>query len=206
MIKHAPILDIEKVISRYEKKDNVPIKYVCTTDLRASDRPVDVFYRESPHPEFGNRYFGVYAYNGDVMICNADIVESFEFGMIKDKDGNYWYSSSHHDCLFIDGCMIDGGREYIRSDGLAGVFEIVNGELIERKENIMEVIVQQSEAYKLKVVKKALEIPAGLFEITFTGLNVTEKYEEVITKDRFFMNQSELNNLISCLQNEEISV
>ena len=62
----------------------------------------------------------------------------------------------------------------------------------------MEVIVQQSEAYKLKVVKKALEIPAGLFEITFTGLNVTEKYEEVITKDRFFMNQSELNNLISC--------
>lgn len=70
----------------------------------------------------------------------------------------------------------------------------------------MEVIVQQSEAYKLKVVKKALELPAGLFEITFTGLNVTEKYEEVITKDRFFMNQSELNNLISCLQNEEISV
>jgi hypothetical protein len=70
----------------------------------------------------------------------------------------------------------------------------------------MEVIVQQTEAYKLKVVKKALEIPAGLFEITFTGLNVTEKYEEVITKDRFFMNQSELNNLISCLQNEEISV
>lgn len=70
----------------------------------------------------------------------------------------------------------------------------------------MEVIVQQSEAYKLKVVKKALELPAGLFEITFTGLNVTEKYEEVITKDRFFMNQSELNNLISCLQNEKISV
>jgi len=70
----------------------------------------------------------------------------------------------------------------------------------------MEVIVQQTEAYKLKVVKKALELPAGLFEITFTGLNVTEKYEEVITKDRFFMNQSELNNLISCLQNEEISV
>ena len=70
----------------------------------------------------------------------------------------------------------------------------------------MEVIVQQSEAYKLKAVKKALELPAGLFEITFTGLNVTEKYEEVITKDRFFMNQSELNNLISCLQNEEISV
>jgi len=134
MIKHAPILDIEKVISHYEKKDNVPIKYVCTTDLRTSDRPVDIFYRESPHPEFGNRYFGVYAYNGDVMICNADIVESFEFGMIKDKDGNYWYSSSHHDCLFIDDCMIDGGREYIHSAGkFAGVFEIVNGELIERK-------------------------------------------------------------------------
>lgn len=70
----------------------------------------------------------------------------------------------------------------------------------------MEAIVQQSEAYKLKVEKKALEKPEGLFQITFTGLNVTEKYEEVITKDRFFMNQNELNTLVACLQSVDNSV
>ena len=128
MIKHAPILNIEKVISHYEKKDNVPIKYVCTTDLRVSDRPVDVFYRESPHPEFGNRYFGLYHRDGAVMVCNADLVEDLEFAMVKDKDGNYWYSSSHYDCLFIDNSMIDGGREYVRSSGPVEIFKIVNGE------------------------------------------------------------------------------
>ena len=130
-INHAPIFDVEKAIAHYEKKDKVQIKYVCTTDLRASDTPVDVFYRESPHPEFGNRYFGLYRnYKGDVMITNADIVESLEFGMIKDKDGKYWYSSTHHDCLFIDGNMIDGGREYIRASGPVEVFKIVNGEFV----------------------------------------------------------------------------
>jgi hypothetical protein len=51
--------------------------------------------------------------------------------MITDKDNYYYYSSSHHDCLFIDGKMIDGGREYIRSTGLEGVYKIENGKFKE---------------------------------------------------------------------------
>ena len=132
-IKHANVFNIDKVESHYAEKDGVPVKYVCTTDLTASDVPVDVYYRDTPHPEFGNRYFGLYHDNirDSMMITNADIVEDFEFGMIKDSDNNWYYSSSHHDCIFNDGKMIDGGRQYIRSTGLDGVFKIVDGKFIE---------------------------------------------------------------------------
>lgn len=132
-IKHPYQFDREKVESHYTEKDGVPVKYVCTTDLKASDVPVDVYYRATPHPEFGNRYFGLYHDNvrDHMMITNADIVEDFEFGMIKDKDNHWYYSCSHHDCIFIDGKMIDGGRQYIRSTGLDGVFKIKDGEFVE---------------------------------------------------------------------------
>ena len=130
LVKHAPVFDTKKAISYYENKDGVSIKYVCTTDLLASDLPVDIFYRESPHPEFGNRYFGLFWHNKQVLITNADMVEDFEFGMIKDNDNKWFYSSSHHDCIFIDGKMIDGGRAYIRSTGLDGTFKIKDGQFI----------------------------------------------------------------------------
>jgi hypothetical protein len=136
IVKHAPVFDTEKAVRIYEKKDGVSIKYVCTTDLQASDLPVDIFYREDPHPEFGNRYFGLYQnpYSEDakIMITNADIVENYAFGMIKDKEGMMWYSQCHHDCLFIDGAMIDGGRQYVRGSNISGIYKLVNGEFVEK--------------------------------------------------------------------------
>jgi hypothetical protein len=135
MIKHAPIFDTERVEKLYSKKDGVDITYVCSTDLDASDVPMDIFYRDTPHPEFGNKYFGLFrnpdpASDGHLMITNADKVEDFEFGMIQDKDGNYWYSQSHHDCLFVDGKMIDGGRRYIRHSGEAELWKVKNGKMV----------------------------------------------------------------------------
>jgi len=130
-IRHPNIFEIDKVIEIYEKKDGVDIKYVCTTDLRASDLPADIFYRSTPHPEFGNRYFGLYKNHlGQLMITNADIVEDLEFGMIKSSNNEWYYSSSHHDCIFIEDKMIDGGRQYIRSQGLEDIFNIVDGEFV----------------------------------------------------------------------------
>ena len=131
--KHAPLFDVEKVIKHYEEKDGVPITYVCTSDLKASDRPMDIFYRSTPHPQFGNKYFGLFYHpvGGSVMITSADYVESLEFGMIEDNDGNLWYSQSHHDCIFIDEKMIDGGRAYIRASGPVKTFKVKDGELIE---------------------------------------------------------------------------
>jgi len=131
-IVHDNLFNKEAVIKYYTKKDGVDIKYVCTTDLNASDVPVDVFYRETPHPKFGNRYFGLYwdTVRGHLMITNADVVESYEFGMIE-QDGEYYYSQSHHDYKTLDnGKMIDGGRVYTKSNGCDAVMRVINGKFI----------------------------------------------------------------------------
>jgi hypothetical protein len=130
-IHHNNLFNKEAIIEHYTKKDGVDVKYVCTTDLNASDVPVDVFYRETPHPEFGNRYFGLYwdTVRDHLMITNADVVESFEFGMVE-QDGKYYYSQSHHDYKVVGDKMIDGGRVYIKSSGCDAVMRIVNGKFI----------------------------------------------------------------------------
>ena len=130
-IHHSPLFDIEKVTEHYTEKDGVPVQYVCTTDLKASDVPVDVYYRETPHPEFGNRYFGLYQdyHSGHMMITNADIVEELEFGMVVGPDKRYYYSQSHHDYKVLDnGQVIDGGRAYVRSSHGAIMMFVKNGQ------------------------------------------------------------------------------
>lgn len=132
-IHHEPQFDVEKVQSHYTEKDSVEVKYVCTTDLRASDVPVDVYYRATPHPQFGNRYFGLYHdhVRGHMMITNADVVEELEFGMVKNDADKWQYSISHHDYrAFDNGNMIDGGRAYVRSSNGAVVMRIIDGKFV----------------------------------------------------------------------------
>ena len=131
-IHHEPLFDTAKVEELYGRKDGCEVRYVCTSDLNASDVPCDIFYRAEPHPDFGNRYFGLYwdSIRDSMMITNADIVESFEFGMIEDQ-GKYYYSQSHHDYKVVEGKMIDGGRAYIRSSGTAEVFKIQDGAFVQ---------------------------------------------------------------------------
>ena len=126
-IQHYPLFNIKKAEALYTEKDGVEVKYVCTTDLQNSDIPADIFYRETPHPQFGNYYFGILRHNDQTMITNADIVESFEFSMIEDADGKYYYSQSHHDYKVVGDKMIDGGRAYIRSSGSTTSMRIKSG-------------------------------------------------------------------------------
>ena len=137
-IKHYPVFPTEKVIEHYSNKDGVSVQYVCTTDISRSDMPVDIFYRETPHPEFGNRYFGLYAdREGRVMITNADSVEEFEFGMVENDHGELEYSQSHHDYKqFENGNMIDGGRQYIRTSLGCDVYYIKDGEFVKDANDI----------------------------------------------------------------------
>jgi hypothetical protein len=135
MIKHFPISEIEKVIDHFTEKDGVPVTYVCTTDLKNSDVPIDIFFRASPHPQFGNRYFGIFLHpiENTTMICNADMVEDLVFGVVENDDGLLEYSRSHHDYKsFQNGNMIDGGREYIRASHKCPIFVVKNGEMVER--------------------------------------------------------------------------
>lgn len=132
-IQHAPLFNTKKAEQLYTEKDGVEVKYVCTTSIQeGGDFAADVFYRETPHPVFGNYYFGLYHdhMRGHTMITNADTVESFDFGMIE-SEGKYYYSQHRHDYKVIDDKMIDGGRAYIRSGAHdVDVFKIQDGEFV----------------------------------------------------------------------------
>ena len=114
-IKHFPIFDTEVVLEHYKSEG---AKYVCTTELEAYGIPTDVFYRPTPHPDYGNRYFGLYRSScGNVFICNADVVENLNFCVIDNGKGEWTYSQYTHDFLSWGENYIDGGRAYTRVGG-----------------------------------------------------------------------------------------
>ena len=136
-IKHKPQFNIDKVTAHYSKKDGVPVHYVCTSDLDESDRPIDIYYRDTPHPDYNNFYFGLYADEEDrMMICKADSIEKYQFGLISEPDKDEWvYSQCHHDSVEIDSGFIGGGRRYIKRGGNLDTQEFVvrkvkDGEII----------------------------------------------------------------------------
>ena len=143
-IAHRPILDTKRVCELYSAKDGVHVTYVCTSAIGSEAHAMDIFYRETPHPEFGNRYFGLYRNMYDtrvtpdpqIMITNADAIETVEFGM-KEYDGKWHYSQHRHDFYTVGDVSLDGGRAYYRCVGNVNsptkFFEIKNGEFVEKE-------------------------------------------------------------------------
>ena len=127
-IKHYPITNISQVEEFYSEKDGVPVKHVCTTEFY--NAIADVFYRPTPHPEFGNKYFAVLFRDNKPYIANADRVEDLTFGMVENDEGDLEYSQHRHDYKsFKNGNMIDGGRDYIRSSCEVKVFVVRDGRM-----------------------------------------------------------------------------
>lgn len=98
------------------------------------DIGVAVFYRETPPPQYPNRYLGLYRHpeTNRLMIRDADYVEGHVFTAIPSRDGIV-YSTYSHDQRTLDECSIDGGWDYTRAQGeglilvrvMNGVFEEV---------------------------------------------------------------------------------
>ena len=117
-IKHHPHFDTMIISEHYSNKDKVPLEYVCTSaPNKHADYAADIFYRETPHPEYGNRYLGVYR-NGDnqIMITNCDMIEDLSFSMVEGVAG-WEYSQHRHDYRNVGSVSIDGGRSYTRLVG-----------------------------------------------------------------------------------------
>jgi hypothetical protein len=131
-INHRPILDVKFCEEAYSKKDGVPIKYVCTTALDGGVNAGDVFYRDTPHPKFGNRYFQLFVVNNNLFIRGADVVEDLTFDMLYGE--GYWHYSQHrHDYVPVDFWAIDGGRAYTRivgEDYVMETFKVKDGEFV----------------------------------------------------------------------------
>jgi hypothetical protein len=142
-INHRPQFDTKAVCEHYSVKDGVPIKYVCTTETDRCLDLYDVFYRDTPHPVFGNRYFGLTnSLHFGVMIGNADWIESLDFTMIE-HEGQWHYSQYTHDFHAVGPYYIDGGRAYDRvvgsSEGMpeSKVFIVRYGEFVEKEGNLV---------------------------------------------------------------------
>lgn len=140
VVKHDPITNTKKVCDFYKKKDFVPIKYVCTTEIKGNNTPCDVFYRAdgSGHPQFGNRYFAIFTDSRGTFITNADDVENYTFSCIADSNGDFHYSQYRHDFRAVDTGFVDGGRAYCRIGGsesggfpVSKTFKVINGKFIE---------------------------------------------------------------------------
>jgi len=142
-IKHSPMLDPKRVCKLYSEKDGVDVKYVCTSAIQEDAAfAADVFYRETPHPQFGNRYFALYLnpyslyrspYSdiADIMITNADKIEDLAFGMVEGPEG-WEYSQHRHDYRQVGNGAVDGGRSYFRRSSVAAKYmKIVDGEFVE---------------------------------------------------------------------------
>jgi len=142
-IQHRPLFDTDKVCKHYSEKDGVTIKYVCTSALGHEAQAMDIFYRETPHPVFGNRYFGLFWHRlhfelpAELMITNADKIEDAEFGMVE-VDGGLHYSQHRHDFYSVGDVAVDGGRSYFKRVGDLSVptkwLKVKNGEFVEEKD------------------------------------------------------------------------
>tara|TARA_Y100000389_G_C17284757_1_gene424839 strand:+ start:326 stop:760 length:435 start_codon:yes stop_codon:yes gene_type:complete len=139
-INHTPILDAKRVCELYSEKDRVPVTYVCTSAIGGEAQAMDIFYRETPHPDFGNRYFGLYrnqhfGADGMIMITNTDKIETLEFGMVEGPEG-WEYSQHRHDYRQVGDCAVDGGRAYFRQVGdlsaIVKYMKIVDGKFVEK--------------------------------------------------------------------------
>jgi hypothetical protein len=130
-IIHEPKFEIDSVVEYYTKKDGVPIRYVCSSECSRDNEVEDIFYRETPHPEFGNRYFGLIMIGRKPYIRNADSIENKAFACVENDDGDLEYSRCRWDYKkFKNGNMIDGGRAYIRHHGKLHNYKVRNGEMI----------------------------------------------------------------------------
>lgn len=139
-IKHYPTFDTKKAEELYSERDGVHIKYVCSSALGSEAVSRDIFYRETPHPQFNNKYFGLFYHPvlKQLMISSADAIEDVEFSMVK-CDDQWEYSRHRHDFRTLsNGVSIDGGRAYCRLVGDLGdieqkTFKIVDGEFVEQE-------------------------------------------------------------------------
>jgi hypothetical protein len=136
-ISHRPLFDTAKVCEHYSAKDGVEVKYICTSALGGEAQAMDIYYRATPHPEFGNRYFGLYHNGEHMMITNADKIEAAEFGM-KEVDGQWHYSQHRHDFYTVGDVSLDGGRAYFRVVGNVNLptkfFAVKDGKFVEKVE------------------------------------------------------------------------
>jgi hypothetical protein len=151
-IHHRPEQNTAKVEEIYSEKDGVPVTYVCTSAILGEATCGDIFYRETPHPEFGNHYFILRNVAGRLWIGDADNIEDARFVMVEGSNG-WEYSRHRHDFYEVPGTgvAVDGGRAYFRAVGDLSeptkTFCVKDGKFVEvelKRDDVREIISQST--------------------------------------------------------------
>jgi hypothetical protein len=133
-INHRPSYpDTALVAEHYSKKDGVEVTYVGTTELKGNNTACDIYYRATPHPEFGNKYFALYHVMGHgPHIVGADSIEDEVFAMV-DNNGTWEYSRFRHDYYTFGDNFVDGGRAYYRGSAPCVDFVVRSGKFVKKE-------------------------------------------------------------------------
>jgi len=114
-----------------ELKNAKYMGYWCTKRLNGeswNERPVDVFYQENPDIAAGHsNYFGMFMQDNMVYITNAESCFSEPIIGSVCEDGEVIVSRYRHDYVAKKGAMIDGGRDYTRTNMCKTTRVIVDG-------------------------------------------------------------------------------
>jgi len=93
-----------------------------------NETPVDVFYQPNPDIEAGHsNYFGLHIRDGTLFITDAKSCFSEPIIGSICEDGEIIVSRYRHDYIEKKGAMIDGGRDYTRTNGCKLILVEING-------------------------------------------------------------------------------
>ena len=130
IIRHPISFSVEHLEEKMTAHLGHAVRYVMTSDLEVDDVPMDIFYLlEKPEDE-KSRYIATPTLNSLIYTVSADIIESYDIGMIQDKDESWFYASSLSDCVMIDGNIVKGGRKELDGRGFEK-FVVKDGYIVE---------------------------------------------------------------------------
>lgn len=127
-LKEASIKSVE------ELRNAKYMGYWCTKRLDGktwNEKPVDVFYQPNPDTKMGHsNYFGLFFRDGGVFITDGASAFSEPIAGVKTDDGEVIVSRYRHDYVEKGEYMIDGGRDYTRTNGCPTTVNVTGPDFI----------------------------------------------------------------------------
>lgn len=103
-------------------QSNFNAKFVCETTFKNAgqwvNQPCALFYTQTKHPNGSNWFVIFHSWDQSDRIVITDGISAVEpddmIDALENEDGVIVYSVSRHDYVTLNGCSIDGGRDYTK--------------------------------------------------------------------------------------------
>lgn len=99
-------------------------KFICETTFKNCDQwvnqPCALFYMQTKHPNGSNWFAIFHSWDQSDRIVITDGISAVEpddmIDALENEDGVVVYSVYRHDYATLNGCSIDGGRDYTKTN------------------------------------------------------------------------------------------